>query len=137
MAKKIEAYVDTSALIAFLDRSDTYHPLFFRLFSDPPQLVTSPLVVAEGHGWFLRRYDRTRALQFIAMVESMQPLKVCSIGTKEQTSSYELLRKFSDQNLTLADALGLHLMNDLKIENCWSTDFHLGLTGVPLVINKH
>lgn len=137
MAKKIEAYVDTSAFIAFLDRSDTYHPLFHRLFSDPPQLVTSPLVIAEGHGWFLRRYDRTRALQFIAMVESMRPLKICSLGSKEQIGSYEVLRRFGDQNLTLADALGLHLMNDLNIDCCWSTDFHLGLTGVTLAINQH
>ncbi|MGD8594906.1 MAG: hypothetical protein PVF82_18915 [Gammaproteobacteria bacterium] len=137
MAKKIETYVDTSALIAFLDRSDTYHPLFFRLFADPPLLVTSPLAVAEGHGWFLRRYDRTRALQFIAMVESMRPLKVCSIGTKEQHSSYELLRKFADQNLTLTDAVGLYVMNDLGMKSCWSSGFHLGLTGVALVINAY
>jgi predicted nucleic acid-binding protein len=45
MATKTEAYVDTSALIAFLDRSDSYHPLFRRMFSNPPRLVTSALVV--------------------------------------------------------------------------------------------
>jgi len=33
-------------------------------------------VVAEGHGWFLRRFDPARALQFLAMVEAMRPLKV-------------------------------------------------------------
>jgi len=33
MATKTVAYVDTSALIAFLDRSDSFHPLFRRLFS--------------------------------------------------------------------------------------------------------
>ncbi|MGH9578647.1 MAG: PIN domain-containing protein, partial [Terriglobales bacterium] len=64
MARRADAYVDTSALIAFADRSDSHHPLFKSLFASPPRLVTSSLVVAEGHGWFLRRYDRTRALQF-------------------------------------------------------------------------
>jgi len=49
MAIRTEAYVDTSALIAFADRSDTYHPLFRRLFSSPPRLITTPLVIAEGH----------------------------------------------------------------------------------------
>src|SRR4051812_17413840 len=39
MARKAECYVDTSALIAFLDRSDSYHPQFKRLFSQPPPLV--------------------------------------------------------------------------------------------------
>jgi len=76
MAGKTKAYVDTSALIAFADRSDTHHALFRRLFSEPPALLTTTLVVAEGHAWFLRRYDRTRALQFLSMIEDMKPLEV-------------------------------------------------------------
>jgi hypothetical protein len=31
---------------------------------------------------------------------------------------------------------GLHLMKAQRLRACWSTDFHLGLTGVPLVINE-
>jgi hypothetical protein len=38
-------------------------------------------------------------------------------------------------DLTLADAVGLHLMKAQSLRSCWSTDFHLGLTGVPLVID--
>ena len=135
MAARIEAYVDTSALIAFADRSDSHHSLFRRLFADPPALATSPLVVAEGHGWFLRRYDRTRALQFLAMVEDMAPLRIMPVGNDEQAAAAVLLRKFADQDLTLADGVGLHLMKQHRIRQCWSTDFHLGLTGVPLVID--
>jgi predicted nucleic acid-binding protein len=135
MAKKIEAYVDTSALIAFLDRSDTHHSLFRRLFSQPPGLMTTPLVVAEGHAWFLRRYDRTRALQFLAMIEDMEPLQLVPVGAAEQAGAVTLMRRYADQDLTLADAVGLYLMRARKIKQCWSTDFHLGLTGVALVIN--
>ncbi len=137
MAEKIKAYVDTSALIAFSDRSDTYHALFRRLFSDPPRLVTTPLVIAEGHGWFLRRYDQTRALQFLAMIEVMQPLSIVSLGSKEHKEAVERLRKYSDQALTLTDALGLWVMETHDIQQCWSTDYHLGLSGVPLIIHEH
>jgi predicted nucleic acid-binding protein len=136
MAGRIEAYVDTSALIAFVDRSDTYHPAFRRLFSAPPSLLTTTLVVAEGHAWFLRRYDRTRALKFLAMIEDMAPLVLSPVGPKEQAAAFDLLRRFSDQDLTLTDAVGLHVMKAQRIRVCWSTDFHLGLTGVPLVINE-
>jgi len=135
MAKKTEAYVDTSALIAFLDRSDSYHALFRRLFSDPPKLVTTPLVVAEGHGWFLKRYDRRRALEFLSLVEALSPMNLVAVGEREQKAATELLRKYSDQDLTLTDTVGLHLMKAHRIKSCWSTDFHLGLTGVPLVIH--
>ena len=136
MARRPEAYVDTSALIAFADRSDSYHPLFRRLFADPPDLFTSTLVVAEGHGWFLKRYDRLRALQFLAMAEDMAPLRVLGVGLDEQSGAVKMLRRYSDQDLTLADGVGLHLMKERRTKVCWSTDFHLRLTGVPLVIDQ-
>ncbi|RMF87512.1 MAG: PIN domain-containing protein, partial [Nitrospirae bacterium] len=136
MATRIEAYVDTGALIAFLDRSDTHHPLFARLFSEPPQLLTSSLVVAEGHGWFLRRYDPQRALQFLDFVGALPRLKVAPANRAALEAATELLRRFSDQPLTLADAMGLHLMAEHRIPVCWSTDRHLSLTGVPLVIHR-
>lgn len=136
MAVKTDAYVDTSALIAFVDRSDTHHALFRRLFAAPPSLVTTTLVVAEGHAWFLRRYDRTKALQFLSMVEDMTPLAVATVGLKEQSAASEVLRRFSDQDLTMTDAVGLHLMKAQRLRRCWSTDFHLGLTGVRLVIDE-
>ena len=136
MAPRTKAYVDTSALIAFTDRSDTYHPVFRRLFADPPPLVTTTLVVAEGHGWFLRRYDRTRALQFLSLIEDLTPMQIVPVGPAEQSGGIRTLRRYSDQDLTLTDAVGLHVMAELKCPVCWSTDFHLGITGVPLAINE-
>ena len=136
MAAKPRAYVDTSALIAFADRSDTHHITFRRLFSEPPALLTTTLVIAEGHAWFLRRYDRTRALLFLAMIEDMSPLSVAPVGEGEQRKATEILRRFSDQDLTMTDAVGLHVMHAQRIRICWSTDFHMGMTGVPLVVNE-
>lgn len=135
MAKRSEAYVDTSALIAFTDRSDTHHALFRRLFSEPPLLLTTTLVIAEGHGWFLKRYDATRGLQFLAMVETM-PIEIAAVGAREQDAGAAILRSFTDQRLTLTDAVGLHVMENRKVATCWSTDRHLGLTGIPLVIHQ-
>jgi predicted nucleic acid-binding protein len=135
MASKAEAYVDTSALIAFLDRSDSYHPLFWRLFSSPPRLVTSALVVAEGHGWFLRRYVRNRAVQFLNFIDDLSVLVIQAFDREELTKTSRLIRKFSDRSLTLADAHGLVVINHQRISTCWSTDRHLGLTGAKLVVS--
>ena len=98
--------------------------------------MTTTLVVAEGHGWFLKRYDRNRALQFLGLVEALRPMKVMSVGAREQREATEMLRRFSNQDLTLTDAAGLSLMENRSNGVCWSTDFHLGLTGVPLVIHQ-
>lgn len=137
MAKRAEAYVDTLALIAFVDRSDSHHLLFRRLFSEPPELVTTTLVVAEGHDWFLKRYDGTRALRFLSLIEDLKPLRMIAVGPEEFAAGVRMLRKFSDQALTLTDAVGLHLMKTHKISSCWSTDSHLGLTGVSLVAEEY
>lgn len=137
MAKSREAYVDTSAFIAFADRSDAHHELFKRLFANPPRLVTTALVIAEGHGWFLHRYDRSRADQFLSMVEQMTPLAVLPVGSAEIWRGAVLIRRYADQTLTLVDAVGLHVMAVRKSALCWSSDFHLGLTGVPLAIHDN
>lgn len=134
MAKKTDCYVDTSALIAFLDRSDSFHPLFRRLFSEPPPLVTSALVIAEGHGWFLRRYDQRRAVQFLAFIDALPGLAIRAFDAAELAKASRVVKKFADQNLTLADAHGLTIMRDLRITCCWSTDRHLGLDGARLVV---
>jgi len=126
--------VDTSALIAFLDRSDSHHPLFSRLFSDPPPLITSALVIAEGHGWFLRRYDRYRAMQFLAFIQELPAFTIQEFEAYELSKAVAIVKELADQKLTLADAHGLSIMRDRCTAACWSTDRHLGLTGVRLVV---
>src|SRR5262249_11785230 len=115
MAQKTDAYIDSSALIAFLDRSDSYHPLFRKLFSKPPGLVTSALVAAEAHGWFLRRYDIHRGVQFLAFLDSLPGLKVLPFGGEELIATARIVKKYADQKLTLADAHGLVVMRDRRI----------------------
>lgn len=134
MARRTECYADTSAFIAFLDRSDSFHSLFARLFSEPPPIVTSALVIAEGHGWFLRRYDQRRALQFLQFIQSLPGLMIRGVASTDLPVLTRIAQKYADQKLTLADAHGLAIMRDRRVESCWSTDRHLGLDGVPLVI---
>ena len=92
-------------------------------------------MVAEGHGWFLKRYDRTKALQFLAMVESIDALRVIPTGARDIEAATKLMRRFSYQDLTLVDAVGLHAIGTRKTGVCWSTDRHLGLTGAKLAIH--
>jgi predicted nucleic acid-binding protein len=127
-----EAYIDTSAFVAFLDKSDSYHLTFKRLFSSPPVLATSALVIAEGHGWFLRRYDRHRAAEFLAFLDALPSLFIQAFDANELAKARGIIAKYADQKLTLADAHGLVTMTDRRSAVCWSTDRHLGLTGIRL-----
>lgn len=134
MARKTECYVDTAAFIAFLDRSDSHHALFRRLFADPPPLATSALVLAEGHGWFLRRYDQRRAVEFLSFVDALPDLTIHAFDGEAVARAGKHLKKFGDQKLTLADAHGLAVMAERRLASCWSTDRHMTLTGAALVV---
>jgi hypothetical protein len=57
------------------------------------------VVVAEGHGWFLRRYDQQRAVQFWAFIGALPSLTIH--GFDEKVGA--IVRKFFGQNLTVAD----------------------------------
>lgn len=92
--------------------------------------------MVEAHAWFLKRYDTFRAVQFIGFYESLTSLVVKPVGKSELFESSKLIRKYSDQPLTLVDAVGLYLIRENKINVAWSTDRHLSLTGARLVINE-
>jgi predicted nucleic acid-binding protein len=91
--------------------------------------------VAEGHGWFLRRYDQQRAIQFLNFISELSTLTIQAFGSDDIDRTSALVKKFADQKVTLADAHGLSLMQQRSIRSCWSTDRHLALLGVPLVIS--
>ncbi len=133
MAQRTKAYVDTSAFIALLDKSDTHHSLFVRQFSDSPALMTSSLVISEGHAWFLRRYNEKRGLDFLDFIHVLKILEIVPVDAQMIRNAYKYLNRFIDQPLTLTDAVGLELMASGRVKHCWSTDRHLNLTGVPLV----
>ena len=109
MASRSDAYVDTSALIAFPDDSDTWHALFRRLFSESAAPFTTPLVIAEGHAWFLRRHDSPARSASCRWSRRWTPLEIVAHRpAPEGAAGTQLLRRFSDQDLTLTDAIGLH-----------------------------
>ena len=57
-------------------------------------------------------YDRTRALQFLAMVDVMTPLTVEAVGPKELAAAGDVLRRYADQDLTAAKFA--HLVNNRR-----------------------
>jgi len=91
-------------------------------------------VIAEGYGWFLRRYDQRRAVQFLAFIDALPDLSLRAFDASELTKTARVVKKFADQKVTLADGHALAIMRERRIGCCWSTDRHLGLDGVRLVV---
>ena len=75
-------------------------------------------------------------MEFLSLIADLEPiLTIEPFGKKQLMASERMLKRFSDQSLTLADAHGLVLMAGLRKVECWSTDWHLGLAGARLAIH--
>jgi hypothetical protein len=64
-------------------------------------------------------------------------LRLVEVGPGEYSGGAVMVRRFSDQNLTLVDGVGLHIMHAHRTGICWSTDHHMRRTGVPLVVDEY
>jgi hypothetical protein len=68
------------------------------------------------------------------LINDVEVLAIQPFDEKDLGKTSRVVRKFSDQPLTQADAHGLFFIKDLGVASCWSTNRHLGLNGPSLVI---
>jgi predicted nucleic acid-binding protein len=128
-----KVFLDTGIFIAFLDRSDRWHPEARALFATPPHIwVTSLLVVAETHGWFLHRMGEEAARRFHELIADMRGLQLLELTRADHAATLGILNKLRGAKLTYVDAASLAFLAKRRITTVWSTDRHLGLTGARI-----
>ena len=70
------------------------------------------------------------------MIDSFESILTVQASDADALSqATRVIRRFSDQKLSLADAHGLPLMERHGLQLCWSTDWHMGLIGATLAIH--
>ena len=127
-------FLDTGIFIAFLDRSDRWHPEARALYASPPRWwATSLLVIAEAHGWFLHRMGEESARRFHALVADMRGLQLFEMTRSDHVATLAILDKLRGAKLTYVDAASLGFLQKRKIGTVWGTDRHLGLLGARVV----
>ena len=128
------AFLDTGVFIAFLDRSDRYHPAAVGLFSDPPRRwFTSLAVVSETYGWFLRRLGEDAARTFRLALADFPRLELLPIDAAHHQEVVRKLERLRGQRLTYVDASSLVFLRRLRIAEVWGTDRDLGIEGARVV----
>lgn len=129
-----DAFVDSGAFIAFLDRSDRQHPAARSLFATPPRrLVTSVLVVSETYGWFLHRIGETGARAFRRLLVELSGLRILDADERHREAVWRKLDRLRGTKLTFVDASALVWLEEERIATVWGTDFDLALEGARVV----
>jgi predicted nucleic acid-binding protein len=128
------AFLDSGIFIAFLDRSDRFHPAAVELFSNPPRRChTSLAVVAETYGWFLHRLGEEAARAFRVALADLSWLTLQSLDERHHAVVVQKLERLRGHKLTYVDASSLVLLSRLRIRVVWGTDQDLGIEGARVV----
>lgn len=128
------AFLDSGIFIAFLDRSDRFHPAAVELFSDPPRRShTSLAVVSETYGWFLHRLGEDAARGFRLALADFSWLTLHAIDAAHHAAVQRKLERLRGHKLTYVDASSLVFLAELHVGEVWGTDRDLGLEGARVV----
>ena len=135
-----EIFVDAGAWIALNDRGDRYHSAAVsyhqRMLRDHRPLVTTNLVIAEAYINIRRAGGYQPAIRFLDSVrQSSRLTKVYSDAALEGEAE-KLLRRFADQDFSLADAVSFAVMQARGITEAFAFDGHFvraGFVVAPIV----
>jgi predicted nucleic acid-binding protein len=127
-------FLDSGIFIAFLDRSDRYHPGALRLFADPPRRwYTSLAVASETYGWFLHRLGEEAARTFRLGLAEFPRLQLLPLTAQHHAAVVRKLEALRGHRLTYVDASSLVFLGTLRIGVVWGTDRDLALEGARIL----
>ena len=117
-------FIDTSALIAFLNPHDQYHERISNYIHQGNLLagVTSNLVLAELLSFFSRHGDLRGVLQFQRTLLEDHAIKVIWIDSPLHRAASQTLEKFSNLHLSFTDAVSLALMKKERLTQALAFD---------------
>lgn len=131
--KAVTVFLDSGIFVAFLDRSDTYHPAALDLFGNPPRgWSTSLAVVSETYGWFLHRLGEQAARQFRLFLAELPDLQLLPLDRAHHEAVQRKLDRHRGRKLTYVDASSLVFLERRRIREVWGTDTDLTIEGARL-----
>jgi predicted nucleic acid-binding protein len=130
-------FVDAGAWIALADRGDNLHVAarerHQRLLSERRPLVTTNLVMAEAYVLIQRSAGHGAAVRFLDALRSTSRLTIVYATSDHHAEAEAILRRFTDQDFSLADAVSFAVMQAGGIEEALGFDAHFLTAGFVLI----
>jgi predicted nucleic acid-binding protein len=131
------AFVDAGAWIALADRTDAHHgaarAIHERLTAARRPLVTTNLVVAEAFVLIRRSGGHAAAMRFLEALRSAGRLTVVYAHGEHHEQAEDILRRFADQDFSLADAVSFAIMREKELTEAFAFDAHFPTAGFRLL----
>lgn len=132
----MKVFVDTSAWVALMDKSDTRHleavEYYQKLILAKKPIITSDYVLSET---FTRvRYDagHPTAMKFhqlITEAEITKQLRIDWVGREIYDEAWEIFEKYSDQTFSFTDCTSFAIAKKAKINEIFAFDEDFSVMG--------
>jgi len=126
-------FIDTSAWIALFNRRDQYHETADRIFrgavASKRPLLTSNLVLAETHRFFLHGTGIRAAAAALAKIEASPLVRIEFAGATHHQSAKSWIEKLKDQPISYTDAVSFAVMESARCKEAIAFDHHFRIAG--------
>jgi len=131
-----EIFVDTAAWAALADPQDSFHTNAGVIYKDfvrqRQRLITTNLIISETYTFIHRRMNHRAAVKFLTDIKGMSRLTKLYSTERLETQAEEILRLYSDQDFSFADAVSFAVMREQGITTVFSSDHHFLIAGFTL-----
>ena len=133
-----QVFVDTSAWIAFLDAGDTAHSgvsRFFKTAVGKTRLLTTDYVVFETLTYLNCSLKNHRlAATFYATCKNASGLEIVPVSSESADAALtEFFFKFTDQSISVVDAVSFYIMKQFGLELALAIDDHFRAAGFQVI----
>lgn len=136
-AAHLPVFVDAGAWIAIADRGDSLHVAALsrhqRLLRERRPLVTTNLVMAEAYALLRRAAGHSVAIRFLEAIRSTSRLSLIYATDDHHAAAEAILRRYADQDFSLADAVSFAVMQAGGINEAFAFDAHFLTAGFLLI----
>jgi predicted nucleic acid-binding protein len=132
-----DAFLDTSFVIALVNKSDQYHNLALQLTDrfDGKKLVTTDAVLFEI-GNALSRNFRPESVEIIEHFLTSDDVRVIHLHSELFRRAFDLYKSHTDKLWGLVDCLSFVIMRELGITDVLTTDKHFEQAGFNALMKR-
>ena len=130
-----EVFVDTSFVVALVNKNDQYHSLALELTERFNQqgLVTTDAILLEIGNALSRNFKR-ESVEIIEHFLTSDDVKVIHLYPPLFRKAFDLYKSHSDKQWGLIDCVSFVVMKELAIEEALSADKHFEQAGFRVLI---
>jgi uncharacterized protein len=132
-----EAFLDTSFVIALVNKSDQYHsqPLDLAARFDKKSLVTTDAVLLEI-GNALARNFKAQSIQIIEHFLTSDEIHIVHLNVELFRRAFELYQSHTDKAWGLIDCISFVVMKDLKLTQSLTADRDFEQAGFAILLGR-